>query len=237
MEKKNKSNFTLIENTNIIGNKKKHQPNKKSLAHRYLSASKRARQTWLLFFILASSISIFMIYVSCRDYYKYEVISKIRVFNEIPMLFPTVTICNLNRDGLDVLPENESIHQSGQLNRNSNMSISDILIKCKFVVENDCKYDWVPYFDYAYGQCYRFNSGYDEHGDPVEIKKVQKSGGLIGLYLELFVGKIQDENNPYSGFRILINNNTVLPSFHEGILAQPGTLTKIGISRVWKFKL
>jgi hypothetical protein len=230
MEKRVKnSKFSIIENN---GFNQRRQYNKKTLIHRYLSASKRARQTWLIFFILALSISIFMIYRSCRDYYKYEVISKIRVFNEIPMLFPTVTICNMNRDGLDVLPENELIQQSNQLNENSTMPFIDILIKCKFVVENDCTYDWIPYFDYAYGQCYRFNSGFDEFGNPIPIKKVQKPGGLIGLYLELFVGKNQNENNPYSGFRVLINNNTVLPSFHEGILAQPGTLTKIGISRV-----
>ena len=67
----------------------------KSIFHWYHVTSKRKKITWFVFFLVSMSMSIFMISSSISDYFKYEVISKIRVFNEIPMDFPVLNERNI----------------------------------------------------------------------------------------------------------------------------------------------
>jgi hypothetical protein len=51
---------------------------------------------WLAFFILAHVTCIFLIRRNVLAYFKYDVVSKIRVFSEIPSVMPSLTICNIN---------------------------------------------------------------------------------------------------------------------------------------------
>lgn len=51
---------------------------------------------WAVAFLLSSGLCIFLIIQSVVNYSNFDVITKIRVLNEVPMTFPTVTICNKN---------------------------------------------------------------------------------------------------------------------------------------------
>jgi hypothetical protein len=51
---------------------------------------------WLFFFILAFITCVFLIRRNVKAYLEYDVVSKIRVFSEIPSVMPSLTICNIN---------------------------------------------------------------------------------------------------------------------------------------------
>lgn len=51
---------------------------------------------WLLFLVASTAGCGYFIANSVIEYFSYEVVTKIQVFNEKPQLFPTVAICNLN---------------------------------------------------------------------------------------------------------------------------------------------
>jgi hypothetical protein len=51
---------------------------------------------WSVFVLLSTGFCSFMITRSVLDYLKNDVVTKIRVFKEIPAEFPVITICNLN---------------------------------------------------------------------------------------------------------------------------------------------
>jgi hypothetical protein len=51
---------------------------------------------WLIFLFISTCLCGYMVMKSILDYLSFDVITKIRVQNEVPMEFPTITICNLN---------------------------------------------------------------------------------------------------------------------------------------------
>lgn len=54
------------------------------------------RVVWLVFFLASSGACMYLILYSFFDYFTYDVVSTSRIMNEVPMLFPTVTICSAN---------------------------------------------------------------------------------------------------------------------------------------------
>jgi hypothetical protein len=51
---------------------------------------------WLLFSLGSTGFLAYLVSKSIMDYLTHEVVTKIRVYNEVPLEFPTVTICNIN---------------------------------------------------------------------------------------------------------------------------------------------
>jgi len=51
---------------------------------------------WLLFLIFSSSMCTFMVVRSILDYLNFDVVTKVRVFSEVPSEFPAITICKIN---------------------------------------------------------------------------------------------------------------------------------------------
>lgn len=51
---------------------------------------------WGLCFLGSLGFCIFLIYRSISDFLEYQVVTQIRLIPERPIIFPTVTICNLN---------------------------------------------------------------------------------------------------------------------------------------------
>lgn len=51
---------------------------------------------WLVFLVASTGGCAYFIVNSTIEYFRYEVVTKIQVFNEKPQIFPTVAICNLN---------------------------------------------------------------------------------------------------------------------------------------------
>jgi hypothetical protein len=51
---------------------------------------------WSIFVLLSTAFCAFMVTRAVLDYLKNDVVTKIRVYKEIPAEFPTITICNIN---------------------------------------------------------------------------------------------------------------------------------------------
>lgn len=64
---------------------------------RLMSSDKRhTRLLWLVFFFISSLVCCLMIYKYISEYLKYEVTSNIRNIPQHEMVFPVVSVCNLN---------------------------------------------------------------------------------------------------------------------------------------------
>ena len=51
---------------------------------------------WLLFFVVFSGATAWLVLLSLLNYFEYELVSKIEVINERPAQFPAITICSSN---------------------------------------------------------------------------------------------------------------------------------------------
>ena len=66
--------------------------------------------------------------------------------------------------------------------------LKDIIIFCQFsMVKCDLDADFEHYYDINYGNCFRFNSGFDSNGNKVDLEKSYLSGFYYGLQLTLYV--------------------------------------------------
>lgn len=51
---------------------------------------------WLVSFIVSVSICSIYIIRAFTEYFDYDTVTKFKIVNEVPTLFPTVTFCNIN---------------------------------------------------------------------------------------------------------------------------------------------
>jgi hypothetical protein len=218
------------------------------------------KSIWLLSLLVFSALASYLCVSSITSYYDRETVSKITVFHEIPMEFPTITFCNLSpfqtNFSLEVLHEliqnttkyfetsqkpfptnsvgvkyyfmsyiNDLIKNNVD-KKNLSLSLASMLISCSFDFNDICNlqdFEW--YFDFYYGNCFRFNS----KGD----KKLYKNGKLAGFRLELNIGTYLPMLWQYeTGIHIFIHNKSQRISMYEGIDAPIGKMTNIAINRI-----
>ena len=118
-------------------------------------------------------------------------------------------------------------------------TIKKTLISCFFGLNYCDENDFIYYYDFMYGNCYKFNTGKYLNGSDEELKTISKIGKQNGLMLELFVG---NANNPkslsiFSGAHIFIHNDSLTPSTYEGIDLNVGTSTNIAVHKSYISKL
>ena len=114
-------------------------------------------------------------------------------------------------------------------------NLNDSLMHCTYN-QNACStldFEW--YYDYNFGNCYKFNSGYDLFKKPATLKESIKPGVSNGLVLYLYVGSTV---NKYStaegkGLKVFIHNKSVTPSLSEGIEVKLSEKTNIAIKRTF----
>jgi hypothetical protein len=116
-------------------------------------------------------------------------------------------------------------------------SIEQMLLSCSFQNKKCYMDEFMYYYDFTYGLCFRFNVGKSANGKDLPIKKSGQVGHRNGLQLELYAGhaKFQDEYSIKRGFRVLVFNRSVLyPVADEiGIDLATGQETSIGIRRIF----
>lgn len=213
---------------------------------------------WIFSFLASATYCAFLIKITISDYLKHDFITRIEQFNEIPALFPTVTICNLNTfqtnkslefidkhinknstDTATLLLLSEIFLLNDSTKQSFSYPLNESLIKCRFngIPCSSYNFEWIFYS--FLGNCFSFNSGKDALGNSQTMKKISRAGTLNGLHLELFVGfpDLIPEFNRNSGYHIMINNHTIKPLFNELIDVAPGTETNININRVLTQKL
>ena len=89
-------------------------------------------------------------------------------------------------------------------------------------------------YDVIYGNCFRYNSGRNMNGEMTQRKQITTNGILNGFQLELFVGKLDENNNLFSidnGINVFIEQQRIESQSSEGIRIAPGTKTFISLSK------
>ena len=114
-------------------------------------------------------------------------------------------------------------------------NLADYLLTCSYNGEecNVDEFEW--YFDLNLGNCFRFNSGRDFYRNRTKLKESVKAGPKNGLTIQFY---LKPSENKYSsffseGFRVFVHNNSIIPSFSEGVNVEPSKITDITIQRTF----
>ena len=86
------------------------------------------------------------------------------------------------------------------------------MLSCRFNdAECNIDQDFVWYYDFFYGNCFRYNSGRDQSGKSVKLQESTTSGPLNGLQLEIFVGKTKDFRQALAktGARVMVRDHNI----------------------------
>lgn len=67
-------------------------------------------------------------------------------------------------------------------------SLNSTLLSCYFNNKKCSEDDFIWSYDFEFGNCYTFNSGYNSSGNQMPIKKISDYGSDHGLKLEIFLG-------------------------------------------------
>ena len=209
---------------------------------------------WLFCFIGSSSVCAWFIFNNISKYFQYDVVSKIDIKYETSLIFPVVSICDLNP-----LTTNESKNYYKQIYRTEypdfiyldelmvrlksnstnqhlyGKNLIDYIVSCEFL-SSQCNLDqdFDSYFDINYGNCIRFNSGTNFKGEKVKQKFVSNTGVWNSLDLEIFIGSSIQNTNIFSkknGLNILISNSSTDSLYGEGINISPGTSTNVFLNK------
>jgi hypothetical protein len=169
------------------------------------------RGIWIITTILSIGFCSWLIFQSINDYLNYEVVTKIRVFNEKESEFPMVTLCNadpftsykmrelvksfhnLTDDNLNQMDFYKSSQVLEYLITNLTFEqqaefYSDVTINCFFDLAPCNKSEMFAFVDPIYGICTKFNSGFDSTGRPIPIKKSAAAGFYNGFVYQYIVG-------------------------------------------------
>jgi len=172
---------------------------------------------WLILFIFGSSGGIYTVIKAINEYLDYEVVTSIKVFNEIPAKFPAVTFYLLR-------------------NNKAKIALDKILVTCTF---NDIKCnssDFETIQDKFDNISYKFKS-----------KQSFIDGNFYGLSVALNFTNISFIENVYdyailNGLKLMIHNDSIDPGFYYGISKRgisiaPGFNNEISIKKTFTNKL
>ena len=247
------------------------------LPNMFKTHSLTIRLLWIACTLVSTVLCSYMVISSVNEYFEYDVVTKIRVIDQVPLEFPTITICNLDpfqaefgteflrnltleKHKFDLnsysnasLPsffswiyntKSEALRQAsnpsfGDKNRKAlGFNLEESLYYCAFNYINCSHLNFSWYYDYSFGNCYQFNSGFDSNGTSIPLMGVNRPGETGGLYL-LFFLKSLDNPGSYEaskGLKIFVHNksNPYLPN--DGIEIKPSAKTNIGIKKTTTFK-
>ena len=120
-------------------------------------------------------------------------------------------------------------------------SIESFIIGCKFAEKLCSLSDFIWKFDNFQGNCFKFNSGFDEYGNPNELRMPTRSGRIYGLTLLLYVDMVDELKTvfPNIGATIKIDNNSyeVTGNDLSPVDLSPGYEFNIVVDRIYSYKL
>ncbi len=164
---------------------------------------------WFLILLGSTGATFFLIAKSIMDYLKYDVVTQIKIVNEIPTPFPTITFCDnnpfsskeaeefmknislLNNLHLDSYQNVSTLFQLAKLRASSKLlsdeykrSFTPLTKLTKpycYFQGKDCLADLHFYWSYDYGNCLQFNSGSNATNQRIELINVTRKGKEFGL--------------------------------------------------------
>ena len=191
------------------------------------------------------------------DYLNYDVITKTEVKYETQLIFPVITICNtnifsteyssrfitsllnssdddFNKDFMIKYLVNYYIAHNKTHSLLFGKKIDETIINCWYGLNKcDLNEDFDHYFDFNYGNCYRFNSGKNMNGEQVTQKYANALFGYLDVHL--WIGSAENNYNMFSkenGLILFISNETVNTAVVSGIPISPGFSTKISLEKI-----
>jgi hypothetical protein len=167
---------------------------------------------WLILFLLSSSVGIYLVIQSFINYFNYDVVTSVKVFKEIPTEFPTITFFILR-------------------NNRRNISLSNLIVECKFNNFN-CNFsndihvnkDKFGFISYTFkSQLIYFGGSFNSLRIGVNLANIST------LHL-------------VDGLRVIIHNKTFDPNYYNGISENgfnvaPGFFYEISVKRIFSYKL
>ena len=148
-------------------------------------------------------------------------------------------------DNTIVRAENAVTEYSIEDKKKLGHSIDDFLIECKFDdIFCNVSQDFIWYFDANFGNCYKYNSGYDSSASrrkKIELKKSSQPGKYyLGLKLVLFESMPNIlERISYGGvgFIIKIENDSYAVGGNSQVDLVSGLEANIAVERVYSSQL
>jgi hypothetical protein len=85
--------------------------------------------------------------------------------------------------------------------------LDKILVACNFATQMCNKTEFEYFYNFNYGNCYKFNSGKDMHGNSIDIKTLSNPGKDFGLKMILFAGNSAlDPFSRFDGFNVFVGD-------------------------------
>lgn len=166
---------------------------------------------WAVFPTLMALLAFYFIIETVSAFLSYDVVTNIKTYDDLKTLFPTISICNQNPFVTDFAVNYVEKLMAGlgfEMKVANDIMFIRLLIQSIVISENDelkkkmayernetilnCHYNGIPcadddfswYYDFYYGNCYKFNAGKTKG-----LKISNQPGSLNGLEFEYFLGK------------------------------------------------
>jgi hypothetical protein len=112
-------------------------------------------------------------------------------------------------------------------------SLDEMLVECQFNKNLCSSNDFEWYFDFHYGNCFKFNTGINSSGHSVPLKYSTIPGEENGLFLSFMLPDIENQFSVADsiGLRIFVHNSSFRPASSESIILKPRSLTNIAVKR------
>jgi hypothetical protein len=222
---------------------------------------------WAVSFLISSACCAFMVNRTISTYFEFDVVSKFSVMSEIPSVFPTVTICNIQpfttNEGQSFVNHISKIYYLKNFSQMHNLdlqsefylwtfllqsnaiilnkkervklgyTLNDMIISCYFATTKCTESDFEYFYSKIYGNCYKFNSGRNSSGHQIPLVSMSKTGKLMGLKLELFLGFNNNIGfiDKIKGAHIIISNQSLPISIYDGFDVPLGQETNVHLKR------
>jgi hypothetical protein len=214
--------------------------------------------TWILATVFSITLCSCTIVNLINDYLNYDVVTRVRISNEKVSEFPSVTLCNTNalvsnetdklvnelmpllKDQNDKVKDILLLHLSmSKINdeftkeqkQALSYSINETLLRCRFQA-SECKaVSW--YFDRTYGNCIKFNSGFNIEEQNIPILTTRTGGERSGLIVLYFLGYSNlNDNVPLAkGLLVKIDKSSNLVYLDDALTIPANAVTSIAIKR------
>lgn len=232
---------------------------------------------WMVFFVASASVCSYMVVKSIKQYFEFGVNTRYEIIAKTPMLFPSVTICNVNflvtnysidffENFLVETNSENGFYDSYMRLKNSTANESDInwmggakflamirafgrslndtdrkklgyeletmMMDCWFDNRKCSKDDFEWFYDFNYGNCYRFNTGLR-----TPLKYTTMPGWRNGLDVYVFLGTEYNNLDYFlpdaksNAAQVMVNDNLVMPNTYEGFQASAGTETFVRLEK------